>query len=126
MIDQPRTTSRVSPSAVETLYRQTWKPLNLLNLYRLFLAGLFSLVAITKIDLSPLGQQDHRLFLITSIAYLAFALLSAVTISRRKPNFPLQLYVQILVDIICIILLMYVSGGVRSGLGTLLIGWSTR
>ena len=121
MIDQPRTTTRASPSAADKLHRQTWKPLNLLSLYRVLLAGLFGLVALTKIDLPPLGEQNHRLFLITSIGYCLFALLSAATVRLRKPGFHLQLYSQILIDIISILLLMYASGGVRSGLGTLLI-----
>jgi len=121
MIDQPRTTTRVLLPAEETLYRQTWKPLSLFNLYRAVLAGLFSLVAVTRIDLSPLGEQDHQLFVITSVGYLVFSLVSALTIRWRKPGFQFQLYSQILADIVCIILLMYGSGGVRSGLGTLLI-----
>lgn len=121
MIDQPRTIARVSLSAGDTSYRQTWKPLSLFNLYRLVLAGLFSLVAITRIDLSPLGGEDHRLFMLTSIGYLVFGLLSALTIRWRTPRFQLQLYSQLPADIICITLLMYASGGVRSGLGTLLV-----
>lgn len=121
MIDQPHITSRTSSSPGDSSYRQTWKPLSLFNLYRLMLAGLFSLVAITRIDLSPLGTQDHRLFMLTSVAYLAFGLISALAIRWRTPRFQLQLYSQLPADIICITLLMYASGGVRSGLGTLLI-----
>jgi two-component system sensor histidine kinase PilS (NtrC family) len=121
MIDQPRIATNASLSAEDKRHRQTWKPLSLLNLYRLILAGLFSLVAVARIDLSPLGDHDHRLFTITSIGYLAFALLIALTLRWRKPSFPLQLYTQIPVDIFCIILLVYASGGISSGLGTLLI-----
>jgi two-component system, NtrC family, sensor histidine kinase PilS len=121
MIDQPRTVNKVSSPAEDKLYRQTWKPLSLLTLYRLILAGLFSLVAVINLDWPPLGEQDHHLFRVTSIGYLMFALLAIVCIRWRKPNFPLQLYTQILADIFCIILLMYASGGIRSGLGTLLI-----
>ena len=121
MIDQLRTIPRVSLAGGDTSYRQTWKPLSLFNLYRAVLAGLFSLVAITGIDLTPLGSQNHRLFMLTGIGYLGFSLLSALAIHWRTPRFQLQLYSQILADIICIILLMYASGGVRSGLGALLI-----
>lgn len=121
MIDQPRTTTRVPPSAAEKLYRQTWKPLSLLNLYRSLLASIFSFIALAEIHLPPLGEQNHGLFLSISVGYLIFALLSTLAIRWRKPRFTLQLYLQILIDIICIISLMYVSGGVRSGLGTLLI-----
>jgi len=121
MIDQPRTTTRFPLSSGDTSFRQTWKPLSLFNLYRLVLAGLFSLVAITGADLSPLGTEDSRLFMLTSVGYLLFGLLSALAIHWRTPKFQWQLYSQLPADIICITLLMYASGGVRSGLGTLLI-----
>ena len=121
MIDQPRTITRVSSSASDASYRQTWKPLSLFNLYRLVLASLFSLVAVSGLDLPPLGREDHRLFAITSLAYMLFGLLSTLAIRWRTPRFQIQLYSQILADIICIVILIYASGGVRSGIGTLLI-----
>jgi len=121
MNDQPRTTAWTPLSGGDTSYRQTWKPLSLFNLYRLVIAGLFSLVAVIGIDLPPLGAEDHRLFMLTSIGYLLFGLLSALAIRWRTPRFQIQLYSQLPADIICITLLMYASGGVRSGLGALLI-----
>ena len=121
MNDQPRTTAWTPLSGGGASHRQTWKPLSLFNLYRLVIAGLFSLVAVTGVDLPPLGAEDHRLFMLTSIAYLLFGLLSALAIHWRTPRFHIQLYSQLPADIICITLLMYASGGVRSGLGTLLI-----
>jgi len=121
MNDQPRTNIPFPTTAAAATYRQTWKPLSLFNIYRLLLAGLFTLVAATRIDLSPLGSEDPRLFLHTSIVYLLFGLVSALAIRWRKPHFHWQLYSQLPADIICITLLMYASGGVRSGLGTLLI-----
>jgi len=121
MNDQPRTTMWTPLSGGITSYRQTWTPLSLFNLYRLVIAGLFSLISIIGIELTPLGTEDHRLFTLTSIAYLLFGLLSALTIRWRIPRFQIQLYSQLPADIICITLLMYASGGVRSGLGTLLI-----
>jgi len=117
MNDQPRTTAWTPLSGGDTSYRQTWKPLSLFNLYRLVIAGLFSLVAVIGIDLPPLGAEDHRLFMLTSIGYLLFGLLSALAIRWRTPRFQIQLYSQLPADIICITLLMYASGGVRSGLG---------
>lgn len=120
MIDQPRAAARVAPSSDETLQRQTWKPLSLLNAYRLLLSGLFSVVALINLDLPPLGERDHRLFLLVSLAYFGVALLSMVAL-RWRQRFYAQLHLQILADIVAIIALMYLSGGVSSGLGTLLI-----
>ena len=42
-------------------------------------------------------------------------------IRLRKPAFNFQVYIQILSDIIFTTLLMHASGGVQSGLGTLII-----
>lgn len=120
MIDQPSATAWVPPSPDAALQRQTWKPLSLLNAYRLLLAGLFCAVTLIKIDLPPLGGRDHHLFLLVSLAYFGFALFSAVAIEWRR-YFAAQLHLQILGDVAAIILLMYLSGGVSSGLGTLLI-----
>ena len=105
----------------DTAYRQTWKPLGLLNAYRLVLASLLALVSLADIDLPPLGERDPHLFLLVSIGYVLFALLCIPLIRARKPGFHWQLYLQVLADIVCIIVLTYASGGIRSGLGTLLI-----
>jgi hypothetical protein len=68
-----------------------------------------------------LGQQNPGLFLIYNLIYLALAALAIVSISLRWPRFEWQVSFQIIVDIILIVLMMSVSGGVRSGLGLLLI-----
>lgn len=47
--------------------------------------------------------------------------LTVVTISLRRPRFEIQLNFQIVGDIVMIVLMMAASGGVRSGLGLLLI-----
>lgn len=120
-MDKPRTPIKSSTDMAETLARQTWKPLGLLSLYRLLLAGLLSFSALISIDLPPLGQLDHRLYTLTSLGYLGFAVACLFAVRLRKPGFHLQLYTQILVDIACIVVLIFVSGGVRSGLGNLLI-----
>ncbi len=71
--------------------------------------------------LAPLGERDPQLFFLVSIGYALFALVSTASIHHRFPGYRAQLYTQILIDIAAIILLMYASGGVRSGLGMLLI-----
>src|SRR3569623_1758332 len=101
--------------------RQTWKPLALLNVYRLVLSGLLAFIALTHIELTPLGEYHPLLFVAISVAYFLMALLFTVTLRARAPNFTLQLHAQLLTDIACIVLLTYASGGIRSGLGTLLV-----
>jgi len=116
MADAPRQTSHGIPTAA-----QTWKPLKLLNYYRIALAALFTAAYFTGLGPSLLGKFDPSMFEITVLAYLIFGLLGAVTIHQRRPAFPVQASAQILADIVAITLLMHASGGLISGLGILLV-----
>ncbi len=100
---------------------QRWRPLFLFNIYRLIIAAIF--VGIVFVDTAPdfLGPFDARLFLVTGWLYSNFAIFSIFTIQRRWPSFNIQIIGQILIDIFAITVLMHASGGVRSGLGVLLV-----
>lgn len=100
---------------------QTWRPLLFLTLYRLFLGSLFVLIIIFPEDSQLLGQQDPQLFAITSLFYLAFGCLTFLGAKWHWPAFNLQVFAQIFLDILVIIVLMHSSGGIPSGLGTLII-----
>src|SRR3569623_562780 len=119
MIDYTYTATRTSGDA--TSQRQTWRPLELLNIYRLISSALLTFVALVHVQFIPLGEQNPALFIVVSIGYLMAALLFVITLHARAPGIHVQLYAQALVDIVCIILLTNSSGGIRSGLGTLLI-----
>lgn len=114
--------STSAPRDTLTLFRQTWRPLDLLNLYRLVLAGTLLALALIPTDWTrTLGAHNPAAFVSAAAGYLLFAVFSAFTIRGRWPAFPLQLHTQLLADLIAILLLTYASGGVRSGLGLLLI-----
>ncbi|MES2406188.1 MAG: ATP-binding protein [Pseudomonadota bacterium] len=98
-----------------------WRTLHYLNLYRLTLGGVFLVVSLLSTDQPLLGQENPALFFVYNIVYLGLAALAIVTISLRKPRFEWQVSFQILTDITLIVLMMSVSGGVRSGLGLLLM-----
>lgn len=100
---------------------QTWKPLQVLNLYRLALALLFSGLGLGGLGPRFLGEQFPELFNWTSVAYLVFALGSALTISRRRPGFGTQVYLQVAADVAAVTIFMHASGGATSGLGMLLL-----
>lgn len=95
-------------------------PLRWLNLYRVVVAGLFFVLVVTGEDLRLLGLHAPDLFYWTTVGYLLFGVISSFTIHFKQPMPLLQLYGQLLVDIVAITLLVYASGGARSGLGGLL------
>ncbi len=99
----------------------TWRPLRLFNLYRLLLAGLLLLIAVADFDLTPIGRHDPALYLWTSLLYLLACAGSAFAIAARRPAFTTQVYLTVLIDILFITLVMHASGGVRSGVGMLMV-----
>lgn len=99
----------------------TWRPLRYFNLYRTVLAGLLVVLTLSGAAPSYFGQHQPSLFMVTAILYLAFSIASSFAIRWRRPAFGLQVLVQVIVDILAITLMMHASGGVRSGLGMLLV-----
>lgn len=108
----------MGPTAPSVVY---WKSLYYFNLYRVALAVFFSTVALSGAKIGTFGATSPKLFLITSVAYGVFGLVSIITISYGRIGFNIQAQMQIFVDICVVTLLMHTSGGVHSGLGLLLI-----
>ena len=100
---------------------QTWRPLRLLNFYRMILSGLFVAIHLFGPAQEILGKHSPWLFEITSIAYLVFSFVCSYTIRSHLLPFQLQTSVQVLTDIVVLTLLMYASGGITSGIGILII-----
>ncbi len=100
---------------------EMWVPLRLLNLYRITLASLASLLCYSESIPNPLGSSNFDLFYTISVIYLVIGLLNMVTINRQAPLFKYQAYSHVLVDIVIITLLMHASGGIGSGMGILLV-----
>lgn len=100
---------------------QTWKPLRFLTLYRLTLAGLLGALFFFLPAGKALGSGHPWLYGAVILGYLGFALLAGFAARLRQPGYGLQVFVQVLVDILAIVLLMHASGGLESSLGILLI-----
>lgn len=107
----------VQPSTVSEPF---WRSLHYFNLYRLTVAGVF-VAAYVLIGPTAFGGSHPALFFAISIVYTALAAMLSMSISLRWPRFKAQLALQICVDIVFIVLLMSASGGVRGGLGLLLV-----
>ena len=99
----------------------TWGPLNFLNLYRLLISGLFVTFYFTGNPFLQLASHSTPLFYGASGVYLISAFIFGVMIRLRTPDFNLQIHIQIISDIIFTTLIMHASGGIQSGLGTLII-----
>lgn len=99
----------------------SWRPLYLLNIYRLVLSGLFLTVVSLGVGVAVFGNYNRTLFAAVSAVYLCFSVVSWLTIRRRRPGFFIQVYFQVFTDIVLLVLLMHASGSVQSGIGILLI-----
>jgi two-component system sensor histidine kinase PilS (NtrC family) len=98
-----------------------WQPLHYLNIYRLVLAGLFVVLVVWDETPRPLGETNMALFRTAAVFYFLFGIASAAAGSLRRPDFDIQVLIQIYVDIFAVSLFMHASGGISSGFGMLLI-----
>lgn len=99
----------------------TWRPLRFLTLYRLTLAGLLTALFFVLPGRQSLGGDLPWLYGTTCLGYLGFALVAGFAARMRRPGYGVQVFVQVLVDILVIVLLMHGGGGLGSGLGILLV-----
>jgi two-component system sensor histidine kinase PilS (NtrC family) len=97
-----------------------WRSLHYFNLFRLTVAGFF-VVAYIQFGTLPFGEENPSLFFLVSLLYTLFAVLMMVAIGAHWPNFNLSLSMQMSADVVFIVTLLHVSGGIRSGLGLLLV-----
>ena len=100
---------------------EDWRVLRLLALYRLTLA--VALIALYQSGfstdlLSPLQGRGHY---VASLVYAVAGTLLLVPLLYRIPRLAWQVHLHFAVDVLAIAVLCYVSGGVASGLGMLLI-----
>ncbi len=100
--------------------RQAWLLLQIFFIYRFITASLFVMLFFLRFGPSSLGTYDAQLYQFTSLAYLGISLLNAPFIYQRLLNYTHLAQLFIFTDIVFITLLMHASGGVGSGIGSLL------
>ena len=98
-----------------------WRSLRFFSIYRLSIALLFLVAAVVLGDAVSLGTQDPQLFGRAAAVYLLLAAAFLVALLRRPQRFNLQLSVQVTVDIAALTLMMFASGGQKSGIAVLLL-----
>jgi two-component system sensor histidine kinase PilS (NtrC family) len=97
-----------------------WRSLFYFNVYRLIVATLLLVTAVVFTD-SVFGSRSLNLYLYAGAAYIFSAVVFFITTTSRRPEFNIQIALQVGADILFVSLLTYASGGVSSGLGLLLL-----
>jgi two-component system sensor histidine kinase PilS (NtrC family) len=98
-----------------------WISLRYFNFYRIALAAVFLGTALIYDDAVNLGMHNLQFFRYVAGAYLLSGVLFHGVLRDMRDKFELQVSLQVGVDIVAITLLMYASGGIRSGLGVMLL-----
>lgn len=107
--------------AAETTHpEEFWRSLFYFSIYRVIVA--MGVLAILQWSSRPnVSVNSAPLFLGIILLYLGLCVLSLVSVHFRWPRFNWQLTLQVCEDVIFLVILMYVNGGVQSGLGLLLL-----
>ena len=98
-----------------------WISLGYFNLYRIAVATLFLSLSVIYGDALNLGSHSLVLFRYVCAVYLFLALVFQGVLRGLREHFNVQISLHSCLDIFAMTLLMYASGGVRSGLGVMLL-----
>jgi two-component system sensor histidine kinase PilS (NtrC family) len=98
-----------------------WISLRYFNLYRIAVAALFLALTIVYGDALNLGSHQLDFFRFVAAAYLVLGVVMHAVLRNLRAYFNEQLTLHVGLDVLAITLLMYASGGIRSGLGVMLL-----
>lgn len=105
-------------SLVETY----WRSLRYFNIYRLTIAVLLIVfLAEPSATLGLFDPIDRRLFLRAGTASVLLSMLSLAVLSYSRRHFNLQLSFQVTTDIVIYVVMIHATGGLRGGLGIMLL-----
>jgi two-component system sensor histidine kinase PilS (NtrC family) len=105
----------------ERIPESFWISLRYFNYYRIALAAVFVGTALIYDDPANLGAGSLKLFRYVAGGYLLCAVLVHGLLRDLRERFELQVSLQVFLDIVVITVLMYASGGIKSGLGVMLL-----
>jgi two-component system sensor histidine kinase PilS (NtrC family) len=98
-----------------------WRVLGLLNLYRLSVPSVLSVLTAVSAAPAPLGSAFPQAFLYVLAGWFVTGVLCIGMLKRRWPNLRVQAFIHIAFDMIAVTALLLTSAGVGSGFGLLLI-----
>ena len=99
----------------------TWRTLVVFCLYRVILAVFVGGAFVFMNRFFNLGVVTPSAIMPTAISYTIASVLLLIPARLREPSLMLQVTAGVIVDVLAIVMLMYASGGVRSGLGVILL-----
>jgi len=99
----------------------TWSTLLVFCVYRIVLAVMAGMAFAFFNHFFMLGVTQPQVVLPTVLSYGIASLALVVPARMREPNLTLQVTAGVVTDVVAIVMLMYASGGVRSGLGVVLL-----
>ena len=99
----------------------TWRTLVVFCLYRVVLAAFVGGAFIFLNRFFNLGVVTPGAIVPTVVSYTLASVLLLIPARLREPSLMLQVTAGVIVDVFAIVMLMYASGGVRSGLGVILL-----
>jgi two-component system sensor histidine kinase PilS (NtrC family) len=99
----------------------TWRVLGTMNLFRLIVALVLLVQFVAGGDQRFFGDRYPALFSAMAASYLVFSVISGLAIRHRWVSAGPLILTQVTVDIVAIVVLMHASGGISSGLGSLLV-----
>lgn len=109
-------------SSISHLTEMHWKSLRYFNYYRFFIAFLLFLSSLVRpAFFSILSQGQDALYIALTGSYFLVTGLSTVGLHFFRHRFNFQLSLNVLIDVLVLTLLMHAGGGLRSGLGTMLL-----
>lgn len=110
-----------SPAQPIVIPDSFWRSLVHLNHFRLFLAAFLCVAGLLSDQLLQQRLEHPYLFSLTGLVYFLSVWLFGRPLERRGELFQRQVVRQAIVDIVCLVVLMFLVGGNASGLGLLLM-----
>lgn len=98
----------------------SWRILRLLNIYRLMTAVVLLTIFVMSQSPRVVGNTYPAVFLSATLVYLVFAIITTTLAARRFSDPLFHAFGHLVVDVIAVTTLLHASGGIQSGLASLL------
>ena len=99
-----------------------WKSLRYFNFYRFCISGLLFASSLLHPSSFSIFAPDRSLFhLAATSLYLLATTFSLIGLHYYRRRFNMQLTLHVLVDVLVLTLLIHAGGGLRSGLGAMML-----